>query len=617
MKRIFIAVLIFIVLCTASAVFFVAVTQSGLFANSLTLYPNNDRAYEVPAEERLLDSVLKSSDRLVDKPAEMNEILYLEVEYILGISMDYRIYFNPLTGEACIEKGLVSDKYYSIENGFLDSIESGKYTITNMNRQQAAQLAKNEYIEFRDNLVPTDYWPEEDGSSHAYSLNAFLPNGAIWEYIILADFEGNQYYVKTPNGTFASMPENMTAILSSDPIFSDMTEETQPVPELVLKAGFNLIPQSVFVDWTKIKPNGQTSNIRFTETNQNTIEIPEPGTRFAIIYGNGDLIDESIILTLNEYRDGVEFNSYNLHKDEVTIPYFEGLLEYSLKAEFPDGTLVYDYEIEMSIPAVAVCPYPEARPGNTLAFFVRYADTDESFSLNSNIGNFSAQLMPYGDVLLGLVPINWWTSPGNYSVEIFRNINDEKSLFTEFDIKILPDDFEVTYQQLVVSDELAKKADPVNTANDAVMIAKAKATSNETSYLDGTFILPLDGEFGTSYAQTRYINGENPYRHSGLDIDGDTGDPIVACNDGVVVMAAELVRTGNTIIIDHGMWLFSSYLHMSAFDVEVGDFVKKGDLIGKVGSTGFSTGPHLHWSVTLNGNYMSPLWLVNNPVVPQ
>ncbi|MBN2883482.1 MAG: M23 family metallopeptidase, partial [Clostridia bacterium] len=528
-----------------------------------------------------------------------------------------RIYFNPLTGEACIEKGLVSDKYYSIENGFLDSIESGKYTITNMNRQQAAQLAKNEYIEFRDNLVPTDYWPEEDGSSHAYSLNAFLPNGAIWEYIILADFEGNQYYVKTPNGTFASMPENMTAILSSDPIFSDMTEETQPVPELVLKAGFNLIPQSVFVDWTKIKPNGQTSNIRFTETNQNTIEIPEPGTRLAIIYGNGDLIDESIILTLNEYRDGVEFNSYNLHKDEVTIPYFEGLLEYSLKAEFPDGTLVYDYEIEMSIPAVAVCPYPEARPGNTLAFFVRYADTDESFSLNSNIGNFSAQLMPYGDVLLGLVPINWWTSPGNYSVEIFRNINDEKSLFTEFDIKILPDDFEVTYQQLVVSDELAKKADPVNTANDAVMIAKAKATSNETSYLDGTFILPLDGEFGTSYAQTRYINGENPYRHSGLDIDGDTGDPIVACNDGVVVMAAELVRTGNTIIIDHGMWLFSSYLHMSAFDVEVGDFVKKGDLIGKVGSTGFSTGPHLHWSVTLNGNYMSPLWLVNNPVVPQ
>lgn len=617
MKRIFIAFLIFIVLCTASSVFFVAVTQSGLFADSLTLYPNNDRAYEVPVDERILDSVLKSSDRLDEKPAEMNEILYLEVEYILGISMEYRIYFNPLTGESCIEKGLVSDKYYSIQNGFIDSIESDKYTITNMGKLQAAQLEKNDYIKFRDNLVRTDGWPEENGSSHAYSLNAFLPNGTIWEYVILADFEVNQYYVKTPNGIFVSMPENMTAILSSDPIFSDMTQETQPIPELVLEAGFNLVPQSVFVEWTKIKPNGQTSNIRFTETNQSTIEIPEPGIRLFATYDNGNFIDESIILTLTEYRDGLELNSYNLHKDEVTIPYFEGLLEYSLKAEFPDGTLVYDYEIEMSIPAVAVCPYPETRPGNMLAFFVRYADPDEDFSLSSNIGNFSAPLMPYGDVLLGLVPINWWTTPGNYSVDIFRTIDDEKSLFAEYDIKILPDDFEVTYQQLVVSDELAKKADPVNTANDAVMIAAAKATSNETSYLDGTFILPLEGAFGTSYGQTRYINGENPYRHSGLDIDGDTGDPIVACNDGVVVMAAELVRTGNTIIIDHGMWLFSSYLHMSAFDVEVGDFVEKGDLIGKVGSTGFSTGPHLHWSVTLNGNYMSPLWLVSNPVVPQ
>ena len=148
------------------------------------------------------------------------------------------------------------------------------------------------------------------------------------------------------------------------------------------------------------------------------------------------------------------------------------------------------------------------------------------------------------------------------------------------------------------------------------MVREAKSHSNETSYLDGLFILPLTGEFGTSYAQTRYINGENPYRHSGLDIDGDTGDPIIAANSGEVVFSGELVRTGNTVIIDHGMELFSSYLHMSELDVTKGDFVEKGDLIGKVGSTGFSTGPHLHWSITLYGNYMSPMWLVENPIVP-
>ena len=561
--------------------------------------------------------MLKSSDRIEIKPTDMTETLYLEVDYMFGISMGYHIFFNPLTGEACIEKGLVSNKYFSIDTGFIDSINTDKCTITDSGSFQTAQLDKNEYLEFRDNLIKTDEWPENNNPNHTYYLNAFLPNGTIWEYIILADFESNQYYVKTHHGTFISSGENMTSILSSDPVFSDLTEEIYPIPELVLTSGYNLLPHSRSVEWEKIRPDGQSSTIKYTDSYPSTIGMPEPGTLLSITYDDGNPIGDNVILTLSEYRNGSLFTTYDMHVDEITIPYFEGLLGYSLEAAFQEGTQVYDYEIMMSIPAVAECPYTEARPGNTLAFFVRYADADEDFFIESNIGNFSSQLVPYGDVLLGLLPINWWTSPGTYSVDIFKEENEMKSLYAEYDITVLPDDFEVTYQQLVVSDELAKKADPVNTANDGVLIAKAKASSNETSYLDGTFILPLEGAFGTSYAQTRYINGENPYRHSGLDIDGDTGDPIVACNDGVVVMATELVRTGNTIIIDHGMWLFSSYLHMSAFDVEVGDFVKKGDLIGKVGSTGFSTGPHLHWSVTLNGNYMSPLWLVNNPVVPQ
>ncbi len=616
MKRILVAFLIFVLLCTASVVFFVLVTQNGILADKIVLYPDNKKNYEVLVDEELLECALKASERMENKPAGMTESLYMEADFVLGISMGYQIYFNPLTGDACIEKGLVFDKYYSLGEGFIDSIDSGNYTITNISRLQAAHLEKDEYILFRNNLAESDQWPESE-SKYVYSLNAFLPNGKVMEYVILADFDANQYYVKTPQGNFLSNPESMAAILSSEPVFNDMSEITQPVPEILLRADFNLVPNSYSVEWNRTKPDGSTDIIKYSDSNPVTIAMPEAGTPLLVTYNDGSSIENDVRLTLTEYKDGVESAIYNLHNDDVKIPYYEGVLSYTLKAEFANGTLVYEYETSISLPAVAICPYPEARPGNTLAFFVRYADSDESFSLKSNLGNFSTQLAPYDDVLLGLVPINWWTSPGNYYVDVYRTHNDEKSLFERFDISILPDDFEVTYQQLVVSDELAQKADPVNTANDAVMIAKAKEHSNETSYLDGTFILPLEGAFGTSYAQTRYINGENPYRHSGLDIDGDTGDPVFACNDGVVVMAAELVRTGNTIIIDHGMWLFSSYLHLSAFDVEVGDFVEKGDLIGKVGSTGFSTGPHLHWSVTLNGNYMSPLWLVDNPVVPQ
>ena len=144
MKRILIAFIIFILLCSASAVFFVVVTQNGILAKEITLYANNDKAYEVPSDNISLENFLKSSDRLEMKPAQMSEVLYLEVDYILGISMDYRIFFNPLTGAACIEKGLVSDKYYSIDDNFMDSIDSGRYTGADISGLRAASLEKNE-----------------------------------------------------------------------------------------------------------------------------------------------------------------------------------------------------------------------------------------------------------------------------------------------------------------------------------------------------------------------------------------------------------------------------------------------------------------------------------------
>ncbi len=76
----------------------------------------------------------------------------------------------------------------------------------------------------------------------------------------------------------------------------------------------------------------------------------------------------------------------------------------------------------------------------------------------------------------------------------------------------------------------------------------------------------------------------------------------------------ELIRTGNTVIIDHGVGMFSSYLHLSKIDVVVGDNLEKGDIIGEVGSTGFSTGPHLHWAITINGKYIDPEFLLENDI---
>ena len=95
-------------------------------------------------------------------------------------------------------------------------------------------------------------------------------------------------------------------------------------------------------------------------------------------------------------------------------------------------------------------------------------------------------------------------------------------------------------------------------------------------------------------------------QHNGVDISGDLGDPIRAIDAGVVVMAEMRNGYGNTIVIDHGEKVASVYAHLSRFEVEVGDVVSRGELIGRIGSTGWSTGPHLHLEIRFSGRAIEP-----------
>ncbi|WP_239618521.1 M23 family metallopeptidase [Cohnella mopanensis] len=94
--------------------------------------------------------------------------------------------------------------------------------------------------------------------------------------------------------------------------------------------------------------------------------------------------------------------------------------------------------------------------------------------------------------------------------------------------------------------------------------------------------------------------------HAGLDIGGDTGDPIFAAADGTVIEAGRSTSHGNNVLISHGNGLKTHYSHMSKISTTVGTKVSKGDIIGEIGSTGRSTGPHLHYEVIINGEHVDP-----------
>jgi murein DD-endopeptidase MepM/ murein hydrolase activator NlpD len=120
------------------------------------------------------------------------------------------------------------------------------------------------------------------------------------------------------------------------------------------------------------------------------------------------------------------------------------------------------------------------------------------------------------------------------------------------------------------------------------------------------FVWPRASEITSHFGDQRTLNGQQKSQHYGTDLDGRVGDPIRASNEGIVVLARDCYASGNTVLIHHGLKLYTAYFHMSKMDVQPGDHVKRGQSIGKVGKTGRVTGPHLHFGVKLNGEYVNP-----------
>jgi murein DD-endopeptidase MepM/ murein hydrolase activator NlpD len=146
-------------------------------------------------------------------------------------------------------------------------------------------------------------------------------------------------------------------------------------------------------------------------------------------------------------------------------------------------------------------------------------------------------------------------------------------------------------------------------AHDSALLAKAYASVTPRQW-SGPFVLPVDGQPTSNFGTRSYYNGQRRSPHAGVDFVGEPGTPVRAANRGRVIVAGSMYFTGNTIVIDYGDRLFSVFAHLSELRAKVGDTVEPTTIVGLVGATGRVTGPHLHWSVRLNGARVDPLSLV-------
>ena len=212
-------------------------------------------------------------------------------------------------------------------------------------------------------------------------------------------------------------------------------------------------------------------------------------------------------------------------------------------------------------------------------------------------------LLHRSHALIGL-PLD--TVPGKHSVDITTHAGS-----FEVSFNVAAKDFPV--QRLTIANDRMVNPNAEDLARINEETTRMRAAYALASLGRGDlhpFLLPVDGELSSPFGRRRILNGQPRSPHRGLDIAADTGTSIIAPAAGLVVVTGNFFFNGKTVMIDHGAGLVTMYCHLHEIRVQQGDVLDRGEAFGSVGATGRSTGPHLHWTVSMHGAKVDPLALI-------
>lgn len=242
-----------------------------------------------------------------------------------------------------------------------------------------------------------------------------------------------------------------------------------------------------------------------------------------------------------------------------------------------------------------------ARPGDAVLVEV----TGTTRAPSGQLGSAELVFLPLGDAWVAITGLSVDQKHGALPLEVIVTTDGGKEVLGGV-LDVRKPDFR--RRQLTVSKRFTNisKKDRLRSEADQKAFSEAFDRDFEPWLFGASFAWPRQAEVTAPFGDLRLLNGKKKSQHFGSDLDGDTGDPIFAANDGEVVLVRDCFASGGTVLIHHGGRLFTSYFHLSATDVKQGERVVRGQPLGKVGKSGRVTGPHLHFGAKLDGKWVDP-----------